>query len=117
MMTRDEFDAFCGSLTAATNVVQWEGASVWKVGGKMFAIQMSEPGDWKISFKVSDLAFEIMPEQPGLIPAPYLQRAKWIRLDDHDAMTRPELEQHLRDAHAIIAAKLSKKMQRELGLL
>ena len=37
-MTRDEYNAFCASLPATTHVVQWGGADVWKVGGKVFAI-------------------------------------------------------------------------------
>lgn len=37
-MTRDEFDGYCRSLKATTNVIQWGNSSVWKVGGKIFAI-------------------------------------------------------------------------------
>ena len=37
-MTREDYDAFCGSLPHATHVVQWGDASVWKIGGKVFAI-------------------------------------------------------------------------------
>ncbi|HEX7922162.1 MAG TPA: hypothetical protein VF583_14475, partial [Bradyrhizobium sp.] len=32
------FEAHCLRLPAATKVVQWEGTSVFKVGGKMFAL-------------------------------------------------------------------------------
>ena len=37
-MTRKDYDAFCKSLPHATHVVQWGDASVWKIGGKVFAI-------------------------------------------------------------------------------
>ena len=37
-MTLDEYNRFCASLHATTHVVQWGGAHVWKVGGKVFAI-------------------------------------------------------------------------------
>ena len=37
-MTPDEYNRFCASLHATTHVVQWGGAHVWKVGGKVFAI-------------------------------------------------------------------------------
>jgi len=33
-----EFNDYCSSLAATTNVIQWGNASVWKVGGKIFAI-------------------------------------------------------------------------------
>jgi len=37
-MELDEYNAFCAALPATTTVVQWGGAHVWKVGGKMFAV-------------------------------------------------------------------------------
>ncbi|WP_348541452.1 MmcQ/YjbR family DNA-binding protein [Sulfitobacter albidus] len=37
-MTRDELCQFCASLPHATHVVQWGGADVYKVGGKLFAV-------------------------------------------------------------------------------
>lgn len=73
MMTDDEYNAFWATLPEATHVVQWRGAHVWKVGGKVFAI-----GGWTnsgapfVTFKCSDTAFEILPAQPCLRPAPYL---------------------------------------------
>ena len=37
-MTLDDYNGFCASLPGTTHVVQWGGAHVWKVGGKVFAI-------------------------------------------------------------------------------
>src|SRR6516162_4109982 len=82
-MTYEEYNAFCGGLPATTYVVQWGGSHVWKVGGKVFAIGgwhngEAEPG---ITFKVSDIAYEMLKDQPGLRPAPYLasRGMKWIQ--------------------------------------
>ena len=41
-MTREEINAFCGSLRAVTHVVQWGGADVWTVGCKVFAMVRDE---------------------------------------------------------------------------
>lgn len=71
-MTCDEFNDFCRALTATTYVVQWGGSHVWKVGEKVFAIGSSEDGEARFTFKVSDIAYEMLQEQPGLHPAPYL---------------------------------------------
>lgn len=118
-MTRDEFDSFCKSLTATTNVIQWGNASVWKVGGKIFAIHsIWGPGKHdKISFKCSDLSYQILCELPGIIPAPYLARAKWVQLQEPGALSEEDVRSYIVDAHAIISGKLTKKMQAELGLL
>ncbi|MBE7637694.1 MmcQ/YjbR family DNA-binding protein [Sneathiella sp. P13V-1] len=118
-MTREEFNAFCDQLTATTNVVQWGNSSVWKVGGKIFAICTTWSDDRSdcISFKCSDLSFSILTEQDGIIPAPYLARAKWVQLETPTALKDEDIRDYVREAHRIISGKLTKKQQKELGLL
>lgn len=117
-MERQEFDAFCKSLKATTNVEQWGGASVWKVGGKIFAIcsRWGEGENSKISFKCTDMSYTILTEQPGIIPAPYLARAKWVQIETAEAMTDEDIRAYIKTAHTIIAGKLTKAKRRELGL-
>lgn len=117
-MNSARFNEFCATLPAATLSVQWDNNHVWKVGGKMFAIGEA-PSDefFPISFKAGEIAFEMLQERDGLRPAPYLQRAKWIQITDAAAMEAEELEGYIAESHKLIAAKLTKKLQRELGLL
>jgi predicted DNA-binding protein (MmcQ/YjbR family) len=118
-MTRDEFDAYCGSLKATTNVVQWGNASVWKIGGKIFAI-CSVWGDGageKISFKCSDLGYEVLSEQPGLAPTPYLARAKWIQIVEPGAMNDEDIRANIAAAYQIIAGRLTRAKRAELGIV
>jgi len=117
-MTRDEFNLFCQSLKAANHVVQWGGADVWKIGGKIFAIapRMEEGEFQKISFKVSDFAYEILSQQDGIIPAPYLARAKWVQVQSPEGMDDETLQNHIADAYDIISKKLTRKVRTELGL-
>lgn len=117
-MTYDEFNAFCGSLPATTYVMQWGGSHVWKVGGKVFAI-----GGWAddreaYTFKVSEIAYEILRDRPGLRPAPYLasRGMKWIQHYSEPGLSDADLEDYLKQSHRIVARGLSKKRQRELGL-
>lgn len=117
-MDRTDFDEFCSSLTATTHDVQWGNASVWKVGGKIFSICSSwgEGPRQRISFKCSDLTFPILCEQDGIIPAPYLARAKWVQIDDPAAMNDDDLRSYIKAAHGLIAQKLTRAKRRELGL-
>ena len=117
-MTYDDFNAFCDGLPATSHVVQWGGAHVWKVGGKVFAI-----GGWAddreaYTFKVSDLSYEILKEQPGLRPAPYLasRGMKWIQDYAEPGLGEEDLKEYLRESHRIVSLGLTKKKQRELGL-
>ena len=116
-MTPKTFEARCLRLTAATKVVQWEGTSVFKVGGKMFALSggyTASSGGYM--FKVSDMAYAMLIENGVARPAPYLARAKWVQLVSNNALPDAELAGYLARAHALIVAKLTRKTRRELGL-
>jgi predicted DNA-binding protein (MmcQ/YjbR family) len=117
-LTYEEYNDFCGALPATTYVMQWGGAHVWKVGGKVFAIGGWADGAPAYTFKVSDISFEILRDQPGLRPAPYLasRGMKWIQHHASPGLADAELKDYLRESHRIVALGLSMKKQRELGL-
>ncbi|HEV2501540.1 MAG TPA: MmcQ/YjbR family DNA-binding protein [Mesorhizobium sp.] len=119
-MTLDEYNGFCTSLPASHHVVQWGGAHVWKVGSKVFAI-----GGWSkeaetpfFTFKCSDMAYDILKEQPGCRPAPYLasRGMKWIQRVTIESMDDEALKDYLRDSHRLAARNLTRRERRELGL-
>lgn len=118
-MTRKEFDNYCASLKSTTHVIQWGNASVWKIGGKIFAIcpYWGEGEEYKISFKCSDLNYQILCELPGIIPAPYLARAKWMQVQEKNAMSDDDIKDFIKSAYEIIVGKLTKKLRTELGLI
>ncbi len=117
-MNRAEFDTYCRSLKATTNVEQWGGATVWKIGGKIFAICShwgEGPAD-RISFKCSDMTYAILCEQNGIVPAPYLARAKWVQINDPDAMSDDDIRTYIKAAYRIITGKLTRRKRAELGV-
>jgi predicted DNA-binding protein (MmcQ/YjbR family) len=119
-MTYDEYNAWCGSLPATTHVVQWGGSHVWKVGAKVFAIGGWDDGDEpRITFKVSPIAYEMLKDQPGLRPAPYLasRGMTWIQHYRKPGLSDADLKAYLRESHRIVSQGFSKKKQREFGLL
>lgn len=118
-MTFKVLHTFLKSLPGSTLSIQWGNDHVYKVGGKMFAV-LGGPPDGKeksLSFKATDESFEILTRLEGIIPAPYLARAKWVYLDKPTRLKAKELQAYLKRAHAIIASGLPKKKQKELGLL
>ena len=123
-MTYDQFNKLCRSLKATSHLVQWGNADVWKVGGntgaKVFAIGGWEKEDEPaFTFKVSELNFDVLQDQPGYRPAPYMasRGMKWIQqfraLDDDDE----QLRYYIQESHRIVALGLTKKKRAELGLL
>lgn len=85
----------------------------YKVGGKMFVMVGATGG---VSFKVSDIAYEVLTESGRARPAPYMARAKWVNLADPADWPDAELSDHIRSAHALIVGKLTRKARAELGL-
>jgi len=117
-MTCAEYNAFCGRLPAATHVVQWGGSHVWKVGGRVFAIGGWDEGEPRVTFKVSDIAYEMLKDRPGLRPAPYLasRGMKWIQHYARPGLAKAALRDYIRQSHLIVSRGLSKKKRLELGL-
>ena len=114
------YNTFCESLPYTTHVVQWGGAHVWKIGGKVFAIGWPEGAQLDTcSFKVSALSFDILKEQPGCQPAPYLasRGMKWIQRYSDETLSDKDLKAYLEASYRLVGAGLTKKLQRELGLL
>jgi predicted DNA-binding protein (MmcQ/YjbR family) len=117
-MTYKQLNKFCRSLPATTHVVQWGGSHVWKVGGKVFAIGGWHEDEPSFTFKLSHIAYEMLKEQPGLRPAPYLasRGMKWIQHFAKPGLTDEGLQDYIRQSHVIVAQGLSKKKRMALGL-
>lgn len=113
-MDRAGVGRVCLALPAATLDHPFgDDHDAYKVGGKMFAMVGAMGG---VSFKVSDIAYEILTETGHARPAPYLARARWVHLDDPADWPDDELADHLANAHAIVASKLTKAAKKALGL-
>jgi predicted DNA-binding protein (MmcQ/YjbR family) len=104
----------CLSFPGATEQIQWGADLVFKVGGKMFAVAATEPSGHVLSFKCSDEDFAELLERDGIVPAPYMARAKWVALERFDALTDREIQKQITDAYQLIFAKLTKKARQAI---
>ena len=117
-MTPAAFNAFCKSLPHTTYVTQWGGAHVWKVSGKMFAILFPPPDKYAgITFKASEMSYEMLRHEKGCRPAPYLasRGMKWIQWYSDEALGTKELKAYLKGSYDLVLSGLSKKQQIALG--
>jgi predicted DNA-binding protein (MmcQ/YjbR family) len=105
----------CLSFPQTTEQIQWGDDLVFKVAGKIHAITVLNPAKIWLCFKVSPEKFAELTERPGIIPAPYLARAKWIALETKDALPSDELALLLRESYDMVVAKLSKKIREALA--
>lgn len=114
-MDADWIRDLCLSFPGTTEHVQWGDNLVFKVAGKIHAVLILHPAAVWLSFKASPEKFFELTERPGVIPAPYLARAKWVALESRDVLTREELATLLRESYDMVVAKLTRKNREALA--
>jgi predicted DNA-binding protein (MmcQ/YjbR family) len=114
-MNVEELRKICLGFAGATEQIQWGNDLLFKVGGKMFAVTALEPAPVWLSFKASPEQFAELTERPGIIPAPYLARAKWVALENREAVTQRELGELLRTSYDLVVEKLPRKVKESLS--
>jgi predicted DNA-binding protein (MmcQ/YjbR family) len=121
MASKAKAHAACKALPGATHDVKWGKDECYSVGGKMFAV--IGPGGiyggpraatWSIGFKVDDDRFLEITDIHGIIPAPYMAKHKWVLVQDPKALTDEQLKELVMRSHALIVARLPKKVQASL---
>jgi len=108
-MNTDWVRELCLSFPQTTEQIQWGEVLVFKVAGKIHALMVLQPAKTWLTFKVSQENFAELTERTGIIPAPYLARAKWVALESKDALSPGELALLLRESYDLVVAKLPKK--------
>jgi predicted DNA-binding protein (MmcQ/YjbR family) len=107
---------YCMALPHVTEQVQWGADLVFKVGGKMFAVIVLEPGHPVcMSFKTSPEEFTELTDRPGVVPAPYLARAHWVALELPDALPRGEVLRLLKQSYELVVSRLPATIRTELA--
>jgi predicted DNA-binding protein (MmcQ/YjbR family) len=114
-MNIDQLRELCLSFPGATEQIQWGDDLLFKVGGKMFAVTPLVPAKIWISLKANPENFAELTERPGVLPAPYLARAKWISLESSDALPDAEISQLLRESYELVVAKLPRKIRESIA--
>lgn len=114
-MDIEQLRKICLALPGATEQVQWEDALVFKVGGKMFAVTHLEPARIWLTLKADPQEFADLTERPGIIPAPYLARAKWIAIESSDALPQSEVTALVRKSYDLVLEKLPRNARASLS--
>jgi predicted DNA-binding protein (MmcQ/YjbR family) len=110
--------AFAATLPAATDDNKWGADLVYSVGAKMFCVfLLRDRLAASCSFKVDDDRFLELTSVPGVIPAPYLARAKWVHVQAGHRLAVADLNALIQRSHALVAGKLTRRLQQQLGLM
>lgn len=71
-------------------------------------------GPFGISLKVTDDEFEELSVTPGIIPAPYVARYKWIFINDANRFTVIEWKHYIQQSYHLVKANLPKSVLAKL---
>jgi predicted DNA-binding protein (MmcQ/YjbR family) len=113
-MNLDAIRSYCLSLPHATEGIQWGNDLLFRISGKIFAVIGLDPPN-SLAFKCTPEKFDELIERDGIIPAPYMARNKWVKLETLDVLGDRELKTLINNSYEMILSKLPKKTQAELG--
>ena len=121
-MDNERIREFCLSLPHVTESVNWGHHLVFwvgdkAIGGKMFAlIHLDDAGTGVVWFHCGAERYQELLEIDGIIPAPYMAKARWVTVERWDVMRSREFEDELRKAHTLIYEKMPKRTRTILAM-
>lgn len=107
-MNIETLRSICKKLPDVTEGVKWGADLCFMISEKMFCVTSLE-GPFTASFKVTDEEFGEMSEKPGIVPAPYVARYKWVLVQDPKVLNKKEWEFYVTQSYNLVKAKLPKK--------
>jgi predicted DNA-binding protein (MmcQ/YjbR family) len=114
-MNIDSIRTICKKLPGVTEGIKWGDDLCFMVAEKMFCVAMLS-GDLQVSVKVPAEEFDELCGMPGIIPAPYAARNKWILVETPNKFSEKQWEHYITQSYGLVASQLTKKKQREIGL-
>lgn len=105
----------CLGLPGATEDIKWGADLCFCVGKKMFCVTGLESAVFMVSLKVLDEEFDEMCSRPGIRPADYVARYKWITIENAASLSAKEWDHYVRQSYALVRAKLPKKIRDSIG--
>lgn len=106
---------FCLDLPAAEESVKWGNDLCFTVAEKIFCVTELD-GDFAVTLKTEPETYEELVGTENVVSAPYVGRYKYIQVNRASRFSDAEWQQLIRDSYQLIASKLPRKKQQELGL-
>lgn len=116
-MNIEELQAICKAYPHVTEDIKWGNDLCFCIGEKMFCVVGLNQTPTSASFKVLDEEFEEMSSRPGIIPAPYVARYKWVLVEDINTLPEKDWKHYTNQSYELVKNKLAPKIKKQLGLL
>ena len=116
-MNATQLKKFCATLpgSAVRELEAPMNVLVYSVGDKTFAyFKTSEPERWRFSFRASPERFLELTDVPGIKPARWMGRHRWVTVVDVQTVPAAYLRELVEWSHRDALEKLSRKRRNEL---
>ena len=109
-MTPTQIAKLCLQLPGAHESIKWGNNRVfWIADNKMFALlNFPAKGRESLAFKVDNDLFLAYTDRPGIRPAPYLARARWVSMEAPFPLPDIELRAALIRSHQLVVMRLAR---------
>ncbi len=114
-MEIEDFQSFCLQLKGVSEDIKWEHNLCFCVKGKIFCMVNLDENPLTFCVKLSPHHFEELTQLDGIVPAPYLGRSQWVRIDHSAYLSIEAIQGLLLSSYDLIKSKLPKKVQIELN--
>src|SRR6476661_6081626 len=114
-MNIDEIRNICKKLPGVTEGVKWGNDLCFMIVEKMFCVtSLSTP--LTVSLKVKDEEFEELTSVPGIQPAPYVARYKWILITDTSKFNKKQWQHFITQSYDLVKSKIPLKILKKNNL-
>lgn len=113
-MNIEQLRSVCMSFNGTTEDIKWENHLCFCVAEKMFLITGLDQVPTSASFKVDPEDFDALVARDGFAQAAYFAKRQWVRVDDIGRIDAGEWAKLARNSYDLVAARLPKRVQREL---
>ncbi|MBV6644841.1 MAG: MmcQ/YjbR family DNA-binding protein [Cyclobacteriaceae bacterium] len=112
-MNIEQLREYCLSLPCVREDVKWGNDLCFLIGEKMFCVTGLD-GMLTASLKVADDERPEILAMDGIVPAPYLARYGWVKVERGSALTEEEWKKYVLAAYHLVRSKLPKKVKDQL---
>ena len=113
-MNIEQLRKHCLSFPGATEDIKWGADLCFCVGAKMFCVTGADSSNGGMSIKCTPEKFSELIERPGIDPAAYVGRYKWVRISKLDAVTPDELKALIEKSYQLVFDKLPPKVKKTI---
>lgn len=116
-MNVEEIRSYALNKLNVTEDIKWGDNLCLMVCDKIFLVLGLDEFPVTAAFKIQEENFDSLIEKEEFKQAPSFAKRQWVKLSDVEIISKNDWECFIDEAYVLVAQKLTKKSQKELGLI